>query len=107
MATIKAIIIKPDTYTIQDIKPGYKTTDKLVGGDSEYVTLSPGLTLVCNATGKLDNLAKNPLATRVLRTYLNTPDYIAGTAVVYGLNGEGDSCSLTDDQIKALESILR
>ena len=101
---IRALIIKANgDYAVREIEKGYKAVNEIVCGDSEYVTLTTGLSLACNEMGKAYHLPVNERATAVYKAYLNTPDWIAGDAVIYGLDEMGDSCSLSEEQIIEIE----
>ena len=104
---IRALIIKANgEYFVRDIVKGYKAVNEIVCGDSEYVTLTTGLSLACNEMGKANHLPVNERATAVYKAYLNTCDWIAGDAVIYGLDAMGDSCSLSEDQISEIEKTM-
>lgn len=103
---MKAFIIKVDgECSLTEIEKGYKVTDEIVGGDSEYVTLTTRLSLCCNAMGKAYHLPLNETATQIMRSYLSTADWIAGDAVIYGIDEMGYSCSLSDEQISEIKKI--
>ena len=81
---------------VEPNKPAYETEientlkalQRAVGGYIEAVSISDGISLVCNEEGKLDNLPGN-------RRIGN--DIIAGAFVIVG-NGEEDFRSLTDEE---------
>ena len=105
---MKAFIIKSDgECSLTEIKRGYKITNKIVGGDSEYVSLTTRLSLCCNDMGKVYHLPLNEKATKIMRSYLSTEDWIAGDAVIYGIDEMGDSCSLSDEQISEISVIIK
>ena len=103
---MKAIVIKTDgTFSIEQIRKGYREKMKLVGGDFECITLDADfkMQMFINETGKLDHLPHNEFATEIFRSYFATADWIAGNAVICGCDNEGSSCDLTDDQIAEIK----
>lgn len=104
---MKAFIIKADgDSSVNEIDGSYESIKELVGGDAEYVTLDTRLSLCCNEMGKAYHLPFNEKATQVMRYYLTTEDWIAGDAVIYGIDEMGDSCSLSDEQILKIEKSM-
>ena len=104
---ITAFIIKATgDYVLTEIERGYKATDEIVGGDSEYVSLTTKLSLCCDDMGKAHHLPVNEKATQIMKAYLSMDDWIAGDAVVYSSDEGGDSCSLTEEQISEIEKIM-
>jgi hypothetical protein len=55
--------------------------------------------------GKAYQLPLNEKTTLIMRSYLSTEDWIAGDAVIYGIDEMGDSCSLSDEQISEIKKI--
>ena len=41
-----------------------------------------------------------------MRSYLSTEDWIAGDAVIYGIDEIGDSCGLSNEQISEIKDIV-
>ena len=104
---MKAFIIKADgECSLTEIEKGYKITNEIVGGDSEYASLTTKLSLCCNNMGKAYHLPLNEKATLIMRSYLSTEDWIAGDAVISGIDEMGDSCSLLDEQISEIKKIV-
>ena len=104
---MKAFIIKADGECfLTEIEKGYKNNDEIVGGDSEYVSLATRLSLCCNSMGKAYHLPLNEKATQIMRSYLSTEDWIAGDAVIYGIDEIGDSCGLSNEQISEIKDIV-
>ena len=42
----------------------------------------------------------------IMRSYLSTEDWIAGDAVIYGIDEMGDSCGLSNEQISEIKNIV-
>lgn len=85
----------------------YRTLSDGVGGYIECVALSEEMDLWCNEDGKVNGLDINPLATRIFQHHFGTIDYIAGDAVLTGgIDDEGESLGLTDEQIDEITSYL-
>lgn len=94
-------ILANGTVVFGDIEKGLDSFRKLVGGDCEFLGLDPdySLSMCINENGKISNLPYNEIATTLYHSYCMTQDYIAGDAVVYGVDKEGDSCGLSEEQI--------
>lgn len=106
---MRALIIRADgTFNEAHIRKGYKETERLVHGSFECVTLDEleSMVMFLNERGKIDHLLPNYQATRVLRSFYRTQDIIVGDVVIKGLDNEGESCDLTDEQIAKLIHIL-
>ena len=85
----------------------YQTLSAGVGGYIECVALSEQMDLWCNEDGKVDGLPFNPLATRIFHHAHKTSDFIVGDAVITGgIDDEGESLGLTDEQIDEITSYL-
>ena len=63
---------------------------KIVGGYIEMLDLDENTSLVCNESGKIQGLEGNRRIGR---------DIIAGAFFICGFNEDGESISLTDEQI--------
>jgi hypothetical protein len=77
----------------ETIKNDFRVLQKIVGGAFQMPPM-PGMenvNLVCNDTGKLDNLPAN--------IYWGGNDIICGDCLIVGHNKGGDSISLTPEQI--------
>ncbi len=105
---IRAFIINTDgTYFLADIHNDFETYGSIVDGDPDYVTLSAKLALICNDMGKAYNLPYNEKASVIMRKYLpTTKDWIAGNAIIFGLDDEECSSSLTDEQVVEINELL-
>lgn len=86
---LRAVYVEPNKPAYEtEIENTLKGLQRAVGGYIEVVSISDGISLVCNEEGKLDNLPGN-------RRIGN--DIIAGAFVIVG-NGEEDFRSLTDEE---------
>ena len=86
---LRAVYVEPNRPAYEtEIENTLKALQRAVGGYIEAVSISDGISLVCNEEGKLDNLPGN-------RRIGN--DIIAGAFVIVG-NGEEDFRSLTDEE---------
>lgn len=86
---LRAVYVEPNKPAYEtEIENTLKALQRAVGGYIEAVSISGGISLVCNEEGKLDNLPGN-------RRIGN--DIIAGAFVIVG-NGEEDFRSLTDEE---------
>lgn len=86
---LRAVYVEPKKPAYEtEIENTLKGVQRAVGGYIEAVSISDGISLVCNEEGKLDNLPGN-------RRIGN--DIIAGAFVIVG-NGEEDFRSLTDEE---------
>ena len=86
---LRVVYVEPNKPAYEtEIENTLKALQRAVGGYIEAVSISGGISLVCNEEGKLDNLPGN-------RRIGN--DIIAGAFVIVG-NGEEDFRSLTDEE---------
>ena len=86
---LRAVYVEPNKPAYEtEIENTLKALQRAVGGYIEAVSISDGISLVCNEEGKLDNLPGN-------RRIGN--DIIAGAFVIVG-NGEEDFRSLTHEE---------
>lgn len=58
----------------------------LVGGYIQQIRLDENQWMIINEEGKLENLPKNPVATKMADHCLLPRDYIAGTALILGVD---------------------
>lgn len=85
-----------------------KVLQSAVGGWYEAVDLNEEVTLWCNEEGKILGLPTHAGATRFYQTAFNTQDWIAGNIILTGgVDDEGDTLGLTDEQIEKYSFILR
>jgi hypothetical protein len=80
-----------------------KVLQDAVGGWVEAVDLSADLTMWCNEEGKLDGSILNVKATEQFREVFGAVDAIMGDVIFTGgVDDEGDTMGLTDDQVLRL-----
>lgn len=88
---MRVLIVQPQVRPyVAEIEEGLKPMQEIVGGPIEMVDLDENTNLVCNEEGKIIGLEGNRRIGR---------DIIAGTFFLCGFNEEGESISLTDEQI--------
>lgn len=89
---MRVLIVEPQKPPfVSEIEDSLKAMQGIVGGCIEAVYLEDGICLFCNEEGKIDGLPLN----RSIGS-----DIICGTFFICGQDDEGDSISLTDEQIK-------
>ncbi len=106
---IRTIIISANgEYEVADIKKGHRTLKLLVEGDVEGLTFAghTDFIMFLNETGKITGLPVNSKATIFSLEFTEKVDFINGDVVICGLDKDGDSCDLTDEQITAFMKIL-
>ena len=84
---------------IEEIEEGLKAMQGFVGGRIEIVSPAPGIDLVCNEEGILLGLEPN-------RMIPNISGIIHGDFFLCTHDDEGESVSLTDDQLEFLHNTL-
>jgi len=88
---MRVLIVQPQIRPyVAEIEEGLKPMQEIVGGSIEMVDLDDNTSLVCNEEGKIRGLEGNRRIGR---------DIIAGTFFLCGFNEDGESISLTDEQI--------
>ena len=88
---MRVLIVPPKARPYAaEIESGLEPMQELVGGSIEMVDLDDNTSLVCNEEGKIQGLEGNRRIGR---------DIIAGTFFLCGFNEEGESVSLSDEQI--------
>jgi len=88
---MRVLIVKPQEKPyVSEIEEGLESMQSVVDGLIEFVDLDDNTTLVCNEEGKIYGLEGNRRVGR---------DIIAGTFFLCGYNEDGQSISLTDEQI--------
>ncbi|MBP2033384.1 hypothetical protein J2Z42_002087 [Clostridium algifaecis] len=88
---MRVLIVQPQVRPyVAEIEEGLKPMQEIVGGSIEMVDLDENTNLVCNEEGKIRGLEGNRRIGR---------DIIAGTFFLCGFNEDGESISLTDEQI--------
>ena len=88
---MRVLIVQPQVRPyVAEIEEGLKPMQEIVGGSIEMLDLDENTNLVCNEEGKIIGLEGNRRIGR---------DIIAGTFFLCGFNEDGESISLTDEQI--------
>ena len=103
---MKAILITTDgCLSVEQIRKGLPAKRKIVSGDIECITLDRDfkMQMFINEAGKLEHRPLNEMATAVFRSYFDTDDGIAGNVLICGVDNEGSSCNLTEEQIKEIK----
>ncbi len=106
---IRTIIINANgEYEVADIKKGHRSLELIVGGGIEGLTFAghTDFIMFLNETGKITGLPVNSKATIFSLEFTEKMAFINGDVVICGLDDEGDSCDLTDEQITAFMKIL-
>lgn len=86
LVVTKKVNDAPQIAHIED----FKAMQEFVGGYVESVTLSVGVTMLCNEEGKLDGLPPN---------FIMGTDTIVGDVLFIGHTSDGDFRSLTNKEI--------
>ena len=97
-------------YEIVEIEKGIKALEEAVGGEIEGVTFCgrTNMIMFVKEMGKADGEQRiNCLATMVILNYSNVLDLVSGDAVICGVDKEGDTCSLSDEQIEELLYVFK
>lgn len=96
---MKIVYVNPNEKPYElEINKKLEQYQQLVGGYIECVyPYDDNAVMVCNDEGKLDRL---PLNRGIYNDTGKLIDVIAGSFFIVGDDGEGDFCSLTDEQIK-------
>ena len=103
---MKAILITTDgCLSVEQIRKGLSAKRKIVSGDIECITLDRDfkMQMFINEAGKLEHRPLNEMATAVFRSYFDTDDWIAGNALICGVDSYGESTDLTEKQIKEIK----
>ena len=103
---MKAVVITTDgCLSVEQVRKGLQAKRKIVSGDIECITLDRDfkMQMFINEAGKLEHRPINEMATSVYRSYFVADDWIAGNALICGVDSEGASCALTEEQIKEIK----
>ena len=101
--TKRVVIVEPgNPPAVSFIEDSLEAMQKAVGGYIElFETTESGIDLFCNEEGKLSNMEMN-------RFFPEFQDIVCGPILAIGHNEEGDSVSLTDEQVReAVEMFTR
>ena len=78
-----------------------------VGGWVQAIDLSETMSLWCNEEGKMLQLSHNPFGQALWEKSYGRTDYIVGDIVITGgVDDEGDTISLTDEQIAFVTEVV-
>ena len=104
---MKAIRLDNDKGEIIDILNDLHAFQSEVGGYIESISLGKNMAMIVNEEGKFRGYAINDPATDIFSHYHPySDDYIEGTAIITGINGENFE-ELSDSQIETLTNLLR
>ncbi len=106
---MRAIEMKTNgEYGVANIDKGLAALREAVGGEIEGVTFSghSDLIMFVNEMGKAEDLPANCIATMLMLEIENVIDVICGDAVICGMDEDGKTCDLTDEQVDRLLLLL-
>ena len=95
-------------YAVTELKNGRQSIKETVGGEIEGLTFAghTDLIMFLNETGRIFGLETNAKASVFALEFVREIDFLHGDVVVCGLDDEGASCDLTDEQVKKFMQIL-
>ncbi len=108
-ANMRAITIKTNgEYEVTELENGRKSIKEIIGGDIEGLTYAghTDFIMFLNETGKIFGLETNALAAIFSLEFTESIPFIYGDVVICGLDDEGASCDLTDEQVEKFMKIL-
>ena len=80
---------------------------RAVSGWVQAIDLSETMSMWCNEEGKMIGLAHNPFGQAFWERSYGRTDYIVGDIVITGgVDDEGDTISLTDEQIASITAVV-
>jgi len=80
---------------------------RAVSGWVQAIDLSDTVSMWCNEEGKMIGLAHNPFGQAFWEKSYGRTDYIVGDIVITGgVDDEGDTISLTDEQIVSITAVV-
>lgn len=107
---MKAYIVKVDgSREIVEFEKGnsYDVLSKAVGGYIECVSFADNLDMWVNEEGKLIGLPVNDYGTVFWQSIYGATDVICGDIIFTGgVDSEGETLGLSDDEITALEALV-
>jgi hypothetical protein len=78
-----------------------------VGGWVQAIDLSDTMSMWCNEEGKMISLPHNPFGQALWEQSYGRTDYIVGDVVITGgVDDEGETISLTDEQITQVTKVV-
>ncbi len=108
-ANMRAITIKTNgEYEVTELENGRRSIEEIVGGGLEGLTYAghTDFIMFLNEVGKVIGLETNALASIFSLEFTESIPFIYGDVVICGLDDEGASCDLTDDQVEQFMKIL-
>ena len=99
MEKIRAMVVKADSdvlTVVENFEHSLESLQKFVGGYIEAVRVTESIVIWVNEEGKLEGLEGNFYLTDKNGLPI---DLIAGNALFTGSNGEGETVSLTDEEV--------
>ena len=107
---MQALTIRTSGFSISELdqQDVLRSLQTEVGGFIEPVAFPlDGISAYVNEEGKLRRgFSKNELATAMVRGYLMEGDYIAGPMVLVGLDEDGETTGLTDEQVAEVSALI-
>ena len=106
---MRTITIKTNgEYEVTELKNGRKSIEEIIGGDLEGMTYAghTDFIMFLNEIGKIIGLEINTLASVFALEFAETTPILYGNVVICGLDEEGASCDLTDEQVEIFSKIL-
>ena len=108
-ANMRAITIRTNgEYEVTELINGRESIKEIIGGDIEGLTYAghTDFIMFLNETGKIFGLDTNALASIFSLEFAETTPFIYGDVVICGLDEEGATSDLTDEQVKEFMKIL-
>jgi hypothetical protein len=97
---INAVIVEVGKLPrLVKVENSLEAFQSLVGGYIEVVRMENGVDAIINEEGKLEDLEPNIALMYEGKMY----DYIAGTAVLVAHDSEGETVSLTQQQVSSIQ----
>lgn len=100
------IINSDDSWKLNEDEYSLDDYQKIVGGYIEGVTIGEDIIMYCNEEGKILGLPVNNIATDYVKSVRPFNDYICGNVVFTKIDKEGDSTTLTLDDIDNIISFI-
>lgn len=103
MEKIRAMVVKADSNVltvVEDFDHSLENMQKAVGGYIEAVRVTDDIVMWLNEEGKLNDLAPNFNLNGVGGLAI---DVVVGDVIITGSNGEGETTSLTAENVEELK----
>jgi Domain of unknown function (DUF3846) len=104
MENIRAMVVEvgnPVLKVVENFEHSLESLQKFVGGYIEAVRVTDSIVIWVNEEGKLEGLEGNFYLTDKNGLPFDT---IAGNALFTGSNAEGDTVSLTDEEVEEIKN---